>query len=350
LLPRHPLKFEAAKKCIAANGYFFEKLLENFAGPGAPAHLKVEMMSQDNHRTHPGDVDKVRYVLKNLVRDWTAEGALERSQSHAPLLRELERLVPASHDSDTAPYVLVPGAGLARLCVEVAARGYCCQGNEFSYYMLLCSSFILNSMEKAEQFEIYPWVLNSCNHLTDAHQLAGMKVPDILPSDLPIRFNGLSMCAGDFVEVYSAPEQKEAWDAVVTCFFIDTAHNVLQYLEIISNILTEGGYWINMGPLLYHWSDAHTYLADEEMSIELSLDDLERIAAHYGLRMIKKEMHKCIYTQDTNSMLQSVYNAALLVMVKDSSKAFKEEAKRKNDHYNTHEKAPPSPKKCRNVD
>lgn len=33
--------------------------------------------------------------------------------------------------------MLVPGAGLARLCVEVAALGYEAQGNEFSYFMLL---------------------------------------------------------------------------------------------------------------------------------------------------------------------------------------------------------------------
>lgn len=31
------------------------------------------------------------------------------------------------------------------------------------------------------------------------------------------------------------------WDAVTTLFFIDTAHNIIQYLEIISNLLREGG-------------------------------------------------------------------------------------------------------------
>lgn len=35
------------------------------------------------------------------------------------------------------PRVLVPGAGLARLCLEVAALGYEAQGNEYSYFMLL---------------------------------------------------------------------------------------------------------------------------------------------------------------------------------------------------------------------
>lgn len=41
-----------------------------------------------------------------------------------------------------------------------------------------------------------------------------------------------------------------AWDAVVTCFFIDTAHNIVEYIEIISRILKDGGVgsyyiWIN---------------------------------------------------------------------------------------------------------
>lgn len=46
----------------------------------------------------------------------------------------------------------------------------------------------------------------------------------------------------------------------MTCFFIDTAHNVLRYLEVIQHVLRLGGYWVNLGPLLYHWADAHTYL------------------------------------------------------------------------------------------
>ena len=40
--------------------------------------------------------------------------------------------------------VLVPGAGLGRLAFEIARLGYSCQGNEFSYFMLITSNFILN--------------------------------------------------------------------------------------------------------------------------------------------------------------------------------------------------------------
>ena len=59
------------------------------------------------------------------------------------------------------------------------------------------------------------------------------------------------------------------WHSVVTCFFIDTAHNVLDYLACINKILKVGGIWVNLGPLLWHYSEQ-----PHEMQIELSLEEL----------------------------------------------------------------------------
>lgn len=39
----------------------------------------------------------------------------------------------------------------------------------------------------------------------------------------------------------------DSWDCVATCFFIDTAHNVIEYVETIWKILKPGGVWINLG-------------------------------------------------------------------------------------------------------
>lgn len=40
--------------------------------------------------------------------------------------------------------VLIPGAGLGRLAWEIARLGYICQGNEWSFFMLFSSNFVLN--------------------------------------------------------------------------------------------------------------------------------------------------------------------------------------------------------------
>ena len=56
-----------------------------------------------------------------------------------------------------------------------------------------------------------------------------------------------SMVAGEFREVYGG--QTSEWDSIVTCFFIDTAHNILDYLVTLNKILKIGGLWANIGPL-----------------------------------------------------------------------------------------------------
>jgi carnosine N-methyltransferase len=107
--------------------------------------------------------------------------------------------------------VLVPGAGLGRLAFDIARRGYSCQGNEFSFYMLLASNFILNRYDLARvayfrvevehQFTIYPWLHTFSNQLSAEQQIKPVTLPDIRPTELGegVEF---SMVAGEFLEVY----------------------------------------------------------------------------------------------------------------------------------------------------
>ncbi|XP_042011447.1 carnosine N-methyltransferase-like [Salvia splendens] len=258
------------------------------------------------------DVDKVRCIIRNIVRDWAAEGQKERDECYRPILQELDRLFP-DRSSDGPPACLVPGAGLGRLALEISCLGFISQGNEFSYYMMICSSFILNYSQNFEQWKIYPWIHSNCNLLSDKDQLRPVSVPDIHPASAGIT-EGFSMCGGDFVEVYNDRSQVGAWDAVVTCFFLDTAHNIVDYIEIISKILKDGGVWINLGPLLYHFADAHNQ--DDEMSIELSLEDVKRVAFHHGFEIEKESTIATTYTTNQRSMMQNQYYAAFWTMRK----------------------------------
>ncbi|XP_059067059.1 uncharacterized protein LOC131073111 isoform X2 [Cryptomeria japonica] len=265
----------------------------------------------------PADVDKVRCILRNIVRDWAPEGAIERRQCFQPILDELQRHFP-NRSRDRPPSCLVPGAGLARLALEISLLGFVSQGNEFSYYMMICSSFILNHCQAAMEWVIHPWIHSNCNSLSDEDQIRPVYFPDIHPGSAGI-MEGFSMCAGDFVEVYGDPSQSGTWDAVVTCFFIDTAHNVIEYIEIISNILKDGGVWINLGPLLYHFADV--YAPEDEMSIELSLEDVKRIAFHYGFELETEKTIETTYTANFRSMMQNRYFAAFWTMIKRGSSA-----------------------------
>nr|CAD1828157.1 unnamed protein product [Ananas comosus var. bracteatus] len=258
----------------------------------------------------PVDVDKVRCIIRNIVRDWAQEGQKERDQCYKPILEELNQHFP-DRRKQSPPSCLVPGAGLGRLALEISCLGFVSQGNEFSYYMMICSSFILNHTQEAYEWTIYP------GFIAIVILFLTMTNFDLFLFQMFIQqgiADGFSMCGGDFVEVYNDESQEASWDSVVTCFFLDTAHNIVEYIEIISKILKDGGVWINLGPLLYHFADS--YGPEDEMSIELSLEDVKKVAYHYGFEMEMEKMIETTYTANMRSMMQNRYNAAFWTMRK----------------------------------
>lgn len=173
---------------------------------------------------------QVRYTLKNLVRDWSIEGEAERAQSYGWILDAAARHGPPSDGA----HVLVPGAGLLRLPFEFACRGYRAAGNEFSYFMLLMSSFITNMSPSADCWTIHPYALSTCNQFSDDAQLRAVTLPDRAPGVCARDWMGeMSVIAGDFVPTFRGDtEYAAAFDIVATAFFVDTAHNILEFIEV----------------------------------------------------------------------------------------------------------------------
>lgn len=58
------------------------------------------------------------------MRDWSDEGVPEREASYGRMVNKIKKLVPIMDPSGPAPCVLVPGAGLGRLCVDLAKVGW----------------------------------------------------------------------------------------------------------------------------------------------------------------------------------------------------------------------------------
>ena len=208
--------------------------------------------------------------------------------------------------------VLVPGAGLGRLAWEIANRGYQCQGSEFSLYMLFASNFLLNKCQTINGYTIHPYIHEFTNNRSSKDQLRVVTFPDKDPGDLPEDAK-FSMAAGDFLDVYSAPEYVSSQDCVVTCFFIDCAHNILSFIQVIHKVLKPGGTWINLGPLLYHFSDIKG-----EDSIEPDYQTLKSIISDLGFKIeSENECVECSYSQNLMSMLQYRYNCVMFTARKE---------------------------------
>lgn len=295
-------KFQSVKEGILQNHIFLRKVLE-FSQGFFNEFIIEELKNSHGRIPSEMNMDKVSSTIRQISRDWSEEGKIERTQSYGRIISALTERYP-DHSIRKSIKILNPGAGLGRLAWELANLGFSSQGNEFSYLMLMVSNYILNS--NSEIFRIYPHVLQFSNVVRTSDQVRSIAIPDIPPSGLGEDAD-FSMVAGDFLEVYGSEES--SWDVVVTSFFVDTAKNVVEFIETFARIIKPGGYWVNIGPLLYHYSDS-----EGEISIELSYEELREVILHYGFEFEEEQTGvPCMYTSNSKSMLETRYNAVYFV-------------------------------------
>ncbi|KAF1986749.1 methyltransferase family [Aulographum hederae CBS 113979] len=345
----------AVDDAIAANADIAEAIV--YAGLSAFGISATPTPTSDTSSTKPiwpgtaksSDLDKARSTIRQIYRDWSIEGAAERNASHVPVLSTLRAEFSSTPDAQKGNIkVLVPGAGLGRLAFEICKAGFSVEGNEISYHQLLASSLILNNTKNAHQYPLYPWALSFSNHTTRAHQLEKIMIPDVHPgSELDAASEGkdthafqrLGMSAGDFCITYKEDGYKDTFDAITTVFFIDTAPNLIAYIETIHHSLKPGGIWINVGPLLWHFENnapgshgnnekkkfdggkQQGTVEDEPMGIaepgavELADDEVIKLVEHFGFAIEKHETGAIAtgYTQSPHSMLQNIYRPSFWV-------------------------------------
>jgi hypothetical protein len=164
-------------------------------------------------------------------------------------------------------------------------------------------------------------------------------IPDVNPVEILSGENAdadFSMAAGDFASIYADSSQHGAWDAVVCCFFLDAGPSMIQYTQIIHNMLKDRGILINFGPLLYHWSgplmrpDDETYEAYQARfshldkrymsSIDYCWQDVREILINAGFVIEEERVGmQSHYTADARSMMNMSYRCVHFVARKKST-------------------------------
>jgi len=325
--------------CAKSTQTFLNRIAQNAAG----GRFSPFDDSKNRQLVTFDSISRVGSVLKSVVREFSAAGAAEREAAFSPLVDACLRHV------RQGATILVPGAGLGRLPLEILKLGnendkrWCVQGNEFSYHMLFAGDFILNycqnggktpeeflrfdaNDQRGEEFEIYPYLNVTTNLMRREDQFRSVKVPDIDPVSI---FNaaeggggGISFAAGEFEEVYG--KQTNSWGGIVTCFFLDTAPIAVTYIRTIYNILEPGAIWCNIGPLLFHWSGGgisypgnSSFESDDkryDISIDLSFDEIREIIKNVGFQILEeREGIRCDYTQDGASLQHNEFKAVFFV-------------------------------------
>ena len=232
-------------------------------------------------------------VFMYISRDWTAERKDEREKSYISIINMVQKFLKPGTN------ILIPGAGLLRLGYELSKFGYNIDANDYYFYNVILCDYIFNYSKK-NQFCFQPLIRSFSNFLTEDDVFRKFSFPD---EDINLDGKGkMKMLCGDFTKLYD--DVSNYYDCVITCFFIDTAKNVIEYIEIIERVLKKGGIWINFGPLSYHW------IGYENIpSIELPYDILKQVIQNYGFEFLNEETNKTvIYCEMENSMKNDVFN------------------------------------------
>ena len=310
------------EKAASANQSFLRGVVQQQCPPHIYDRDYNSVTCAERHLT------KVKVAIEQCVRDWAVEGKKERDEIYSPIIRELQQYVPLGEQGELKHKrkVLLPGVGLARLLLEVCLAGYAGQGNEFDYFMLFVSDCFLNGGLKANSIKLYPWIHDPNNVLNREDALKPIMVPDVSCLACAKANPGMdmSMTMGEFIQVYDTQENYGLWDSVVTCFFVDTAPNVLEYCKVIHKILKPGGVWINVGPLVYHWyhfgASPEQWRSDDRylQSLELSYEELKYAIEMYGFTFLTEERVTTHYNRRPASMnmKETTYNAMFFTVQK----------------------------------
>ncbi|ODV62387.1 S-adenosylmethionine-dependent methyltransferase [Ascoidea rubescens DSM 1968] len=316
LIPWFQGHLKALEYCISKNEIFFRRVVSKVAREWVPESLLDKELWQKS--TVVG-FERVKSVLLQLNREWSEASQKERAESFGKILGYLDQNYKNKKRRQNMD-VLVPGVGLSRLSLDIIQRGFRCQGNEFSYFMLIVSNYILNCSNIKNEFEIYPFLHRFSNQISRKYQIRKVLVPDINASEVlkDLREiqkidaqNLMSICSGSFIDLYGPnygikdsdfydkfkessfefrASNEEKFDIIITSFFIDTSANIFEYVKAIKWSLKPDGVWINFGPLLWH------YEQEEDTFTVAEFEDCKKNkqVPMKGLELTREDLLQCI--------------------------------------------------------
>ena len=267
---------------------------------------------------------------------------MEREQCYKPIIDGCEKFARAGGR------ILVPGSGLGRLALELAAKKFVVQGNDFSLHMLIASDYILNACGADDatdldcRHEISPYLGTTVNRNRVFDVARKILIPDIDPGRLMcgsvvpgVEAVNFSMAAGEFLDCYDKESEYGAWSGIASCFFLDTAVNIVEYFRCFWNLLEPGGCLVNLGPLLFHWTGPNMrpdetrigqYASSMDSryltSIDVCWEDVRQIMINVGFRIEEERVGlDCQYTRDADSFMYTSYRCVYFVAVKPEQEA-----------------------------
>ena len=239
-------------------------------------------------------------VFMYIYRDWTEDRKKEREIHYKPIIEVVQKYVQPKSK------ILLPGAALLRLGYELAKLGYDIDANDYNFVNVILCDYLFN-YSKINEFTFQPLIRSFSNYMTEEEVFRKFSFPD---EKINLEGKGkMTMFAGDFITMYN--DKPNTYDCIITCFFIDTAKNVIEYIDVINKVLKTGGIWINFGPLSYHWIGYQNI-----PTIELPYDKLKEVILNYGFEYVLEEPNKTVTYCAVDNFMKNAYFSCLFFIVK----------------------------------
>lgn len=304
---------------IEANQHFLSSIAEIPIEKYKLADEDFKALEKENiNKNSPSKANfRVLEALGHYVRDWSRESDRELKGILEFIKKQLEIIIPLEERKRTA--IVIPGSGLGRIAHESAEIG---KGSElrfgsvhaveYSGIMHLCNDFIYSDDSKKKEQIYFPFIHSCSNHMNESSQFRPYHIyPKVnKPENLFLHHE-------DFRR-FEIPDLVPYENVVVvSVFFIDTAANIMEYLDKIKHLTTSNfhkkinnGYWINIGPLKY----------GSAPRIEFNLEEINKIKLKLGWKNINSLEtidspefdHKFVgYMTNRQSLWQAFYSLCM---------------------------------------
>ncbi|KAL6944898.1 hypothetical protein ACO0QE_002340 [Hanseniaspora vineae] len=298
---------------VETNQVLINSLITSYVHSNAILKQKLEEHDPELQLRTPINANGVGFhriveTLNHLARDYSDEmfdmetkPLLEYIQSRLDTVKLLKSEATLN---DAKTCIILPGSGVGRIAHEVAAKypNSHVHSIEFSSLMYLANQFVYNGKETSS---VSPFCNYYSNHLTTEDQLRKFELPlgsFAKPENLKTHY-------GDFTKFTLASEGNEYQDIIiVTAFFIDTAENLLSYLDAIESFQRNLAdtkkstlHWINIGPLKYG-TKPMIQLTKKELSL------LRKKRGWSDLQELCDTSKKIGYITDEKSLYKSYYS------------------------------------------
>mmetsp|Transcript_39056 Transcript_39056/g.103249 ORF Transcript_39056/g.103249 Transcript_39056/m.103249 type:complete len:447 (+) Transcript_39056:44-1384(+) len=293
-------RMEFAPRARMLNRKFFNALCAHAQSPSAISGGKpLEVVELPGIEVPRGSYATAGSLLLHMYRDWSNEASHVMEQVYRPLIERLQAQLPP-RTGDRPTRILVPGLGLGRLAFELTMAGYEVEGNEASPLFLTVLDWLFNAAP--DPLTICPGSHFFQHNLTVAEQYMEARVPGLQPG-VNMRGAGrrLRVTAGDFVQAYRGGARGR-FDGVVTCFFLDTCDDLVDYVEAIDAAVAPGGVWVNFGPLKYK----------HNVKLKLAWDELRRGWSNLGYVFGEDRVVRTAYHLPAGRRMNTVEYDALL--------------------------------------